>query len=110
MGIRTVMLVLSNDIPRIVAGMEAAAIEEVRKTCFDIEAGAKSMAPVDTGNLKNSITTEVDGLTGTVATGVDYAIYQEYGTSKMPAHPYMTPAAEQAYPAFVAGITRIVNG
>jgi hypothetical protein len=29
-----------------------------------------------------------------VATNIEYAPYQEYGTSRMAATPYMTPAAE----------------
>ncbi len=110
MGLRTTVQLAYNDIPRIVAGLEAAVADEVRKTVMDIEAIAKTKVAVDTGNLMNSITGTADGLSGTVATGVDYAAYQEYGTSKMPAHPYMTPAAEAAFPDFVAGVTRAING
>jgi len=110
MGMRIVWEVRSNDIPRIVAGMEEAAIAVVTATLFDIEASAKGKVAVDTGNLRNSITTYPQGLSGEVATGVDYAAHQEYGTHKMPAHPYLTPAAEEAYPAFLEGMTRICDG
>lgn len=110
MGLRIVMEVGRNDIGRIAAGLEAAVADEVRKTCFDIEATAKMKAPVDTGALMNSITAESEGLTGTVSTNVDYATHQEYGTHKMAAHPYMTPAAEAAWPEFLAGIRKAVGG
>lgn len=110
MGLRVTTHLVFNDLPRLVDGMAARAAEEVAKTTFDIEAGAKAKAPVDTGNLMNSITAEVDGLTGTVSTNVEYAPYQEYGTSKMPAHPYMTPAAEAAWPDFLAGMTKVAGG
>lgn len=110
MGLRIVMEVGRNDIGRIAAGLEAAVADEVRKTCFDIEAAAKMKAPVDTGNLMNSIVADVDGLNGTVSTGVDYATHQEYGTHKMAAHPYMTPAAEAAWPDFLTGIQKAVGG
>ncbi len=110
MGIRTTMFVRSNDLPKLVNGMEAAVAEEVRKTVFDIEASAKMKVAVDTGNLMNSITGSADGLSGEVGTGVDYAVYQEYGTTKMPAHPYMTPAAEAAWPEFLAGVQKAVGG
>ena len=110
MGLRITMEVGRNDIGRIAAGLEAAVADEVRKTVFDIEAAAKMKAPVDTGTLMNSITAESEGLSGTVSTNVDYATHQEYGTHKMPPHPYMTPAAEAAYPDFVAGVRKAIGG
>ena len=58
---------------------------------------AKDSAPVDTGALKNSIDFEkVDEGTYWVKDGVEYGIYQELGTSKMAAHPFLVPAMEQA--------------
>lgn len=61
------------------------------------EAAAKDHAPVDTGNLRRSITHEID--TGKkpfarVGTNVIYAVYQEIGTRHHPAHPFMRPAME----------------
>ena len=41
-------------------------------------------APVDTGRLKNSITHEVHGDYALVGSNVEYGIYQEVGTQKMP--------------------------
>lgn len=35
-------------------------------------------------------------------TDTGYAVFLEYGTSKMAARPFMTPAAEQARPRFLA--------
>jgi HK97 gp10 family phage protein len=57
------------------------------------------MAPVLTGALQGTIRkdpTNRSGLhriwVGDVAAGVDYHLYQEYGTSKMDAQPYIRPA------------------
>jgi HK97 gp10 family phage protein len=63
---------------------------------FQVEAEAKVRAPVDTGALKNSIHTEKkkQGLYW-VADAVVYGIYQELGTHKMSAHPFMVPAVER---------------
>ena len=36
---------------------------------------------------------------------VDYAAYQEFGTSKMAAHPYLTPAFEKVRTKFEDGTT-----
>lgn len=59
------------------------------------ESYAKQNAPVDTGNLRNSIThMPYDENTEMIATTVKYAPYQEFGTRKMKAHPYLRPAVE----------------
>ena len=59
------------------------------------ETYAKLLAPVDTGNLRNSIThQQLDEDTEIIGTNVHYAPYQEFGTSKMAAHPFLKPAAE----------------
>lgn len=62
------------------------------------ESYAKGLAPVDTGNLRNSIThdQEDNGHTVVVGSNVKYAPYQELGApnAHVPAHPYLRPAFE----------------
>ena len=62
------------------------------------ESYAKGYAPVDTGNLRNSIshTTEDNGHTVVIGTNVQYAPYQELGAPNVhvPAHPFLRPAIE----------------
>lgn len=62
------------------------------------ESYAKGLAPVDTGNLRNSITHEVEngGRTVVIGTDVKYAPYQELGApnAHVPAHPFLRPACE----------------
>lgn len=66
-----------------------------------VEADAKSAAPVDTGALKNSIQTRrVRSLEHEVAVGVEYGAYVEFGTVRMGARPYLTPAVERQRAAF----------
>ena len=50
---------------------------------------------IDTGNLLNSISHEVDGETARVGTAVEYAVYQEYGTRFMAARPWLRPAVDE---------------
>ena len=50
------------------------------RACALIEREAKKKAPKDTGALRRSITSEVEGLEGTVFTPLQYAPYVEYGT------------------------------
>ena len=65
-----------------------------------VENSAAGYAPVDTGNLRNSITHEVDDGSHIVALGtnVEYAPYQELGTSRMKAanggRGFLRPAVE----------------
>lgn len=82
-----------------------------------VVAQAKGLAPVDMGRLRNSImgTTAIGEvgfnesggeladkqiqktrkpLTGTVGTATEYAVYQEFGTRRMGAQPYLRPAVE----------------
>jgi len=70
--------------------------KEIVRICIRVDRRAKRMAPVDTGRLRASITHELgrdeQGLVGRVGTNVIYAPFQEYGTSRMPAHPYLRPA------------------
>ena len=83
----------------------------VRKTAFDVEADAKNSVPVDTGNLKNSIQTEIaSNFEATIGPrGVEYDMYVEFGTSRQTAQPYMTPAAENARPKFEQAMNNLVD-
>lgn len=61
-------------------------LDEVKRiitnTAFLIKANAKSLAPSDDGNLRDSIETELlnDGLTAIVRVTASYAVYVEFGT------------------------------
>jgi len=47
------------------------------------------LAPVDTGNLRSSITFVVEGLVALIGTNVEYAPYPEFGTVNMKPQPYL---------------------
>lgn len=61
-----------------------ADTEEIKaalgKACAVVERSAKQKAPKDTGELRRSITSKVDGLQGIIYTPLEYAPYVEYGT------------------------------
>lgn len=56
---------------------------------------AKDVCPVDTGFLQSSIHGSGDDMEGVIEATAEYAQYVEYGTWKMNAQPYFTPAVEQ---------------
>lgn len=50
------------------------------KACALVERAAKQKAPKDTGALRRSITSKIEGNVGIVFTPLEYAPYIEYGT------------------------------
>jgi HK97 gp10 family phage protein len=95
-GIGLSVRVVKDEIPQAIRDQRVLLSALVRRAAFEIEARAKVLAPVRTGNLRNSIQTDVesDGLTAHVGTGVEYAAYVEFGTRRMAPRPYLAPAAE----------------
>ncbi len=98
-----------------------------------IASQAKALAPVDLGQLRNSISAsslsqtvllnnksgeKADALETTglkdgevyVGSNSDHALFQEYGTIKQPAQPFLRPSAElKAKGANVADIVKTYN-
>lgn len=109
-GVRISWRIVENRFPSIIAGMEAKAEAIVAKTAMDLEAHAKSRAPVDTGTLKNSIqATRVGDAHWRVVVGVDYGMYVEWGTVHMAAQPFFQPAIQAVTPAFLTAIRQVVQ-
>ena len=72
-----------------------AALLRGLETCGLVAEGyAKKLAPVDTGNLRNSITHDVDDgePAAYIGTNVEYAPYVCLGTIHMKAQPFLKPA------------------
>lgn len=82
---------------QVVHGIESAIGVALEKIGLLAEGYAQMKCPVDTGNLRASITHEVDGGEKAVyiGTNVEYAPYVELGTSKQKAQPYLRPAATE---------------
>jgi len=68
----------------VLAAMQAAAVRALEKCGLTVEGYAKLLCPVDTGNLKNSITHQVEEREPAVYIGSnsEYAAYVELGTGK----------------------------
>lgn len=105
MGVRLV----SNQFPQIIASMPTKADAAVDKTADEIVNAAKSMAPVDTGALRDAINSSKTGQArARVSADIRYAAFVEYGTAEHGGpQPFMTPAAHQAERSFVANIQDI---
>lgn len=97
--------------PRIGAVASAA----LRKGAFVIQAAAQSNAAVDTGALRQSISTSFsgDGRSGSMAAEigptVDYGKFVEEGTSRMAPQPYLGPAADRGIPQIEAALGAVAQ-
>lgn len=87
-----------------------------RKAGMDVERDGKILCPVDTGNLRNSISTTVTGSGNSAEIGVEigptanYGDFVETGTSRMRPQPYMGPATDRNVPGWIAAIEQIATG
>lgn len=120
------------------AELEVAAQAVVEATAETIREGARANAAVDTGAMRTALyvstPTESDYASvageahdlnpkadvldevekpdhgeAIVAEAMNYGIFQEYGTHKMAAHPYLTPAAEAERANFLAAMEALVR-
>jgi len=64
---------------------------EVQKEAVRI---IRSKGIIDSGRLRDSVKYKVRGDEVSIGTNVEYATYQEYGTVKMPARPYLRPSID----------------
>lgn len=71
--------------PKIVAEATAAMI---KNTTLRAEGDCKKEAPVDTGNLRRSHSSDISEMEGLVQNSAEYAVYVVHGTSKMEANNY----------------------
>lgn len=88
----------------------------LRKAALDTEAQAKAFAPVDTGNLRNSIGhSDLRALsqTGTLEVEVGptaaYGRYVEEGTSRAAPQAFMGPAFDRVQPGFLSALDEIAE-
>lgn len=64
--------------------VEAAFTKALGKATLTIEGAAKPITPIDTGFLRNSMTTGVEKLVGRVINTAPYAMFVHEGTAKWP--------------------------
>ena len=78
----------------IIEAMQQSTVRALEKCGLTAEGYAKKLAPVDTGNLRNSITHDVDDgePAAYIGTNVEYAPYVCLGTIHMKAQPFLKPA------------------
>lgn len=102
--------VLAKDLTQVPMVVGKQVSQVVRKAMQDVQANAQHFAPVDTGFLRANITArQINQYAGTVTSGANYAIFQEYGTSRQPGTPHMRPAADKVEPEFQAALEQVIG-
>ncbi|MFG1846772.1 HK97-gp10 family putative phage morphogenesis protein [Micromonospora carbonacea] len=81
----------------------------VRKSTLAGEAIAKSLAAVDTGFMRSSVSHEFsgDGLEGEWGPEASYSHFVERGTSRMAPQPFVGPSLDAITPGFIAACEAI---
>ncbi len=97
--------VVFNRFPEIAKAFPEQLHNAVVQTTEIIQELAQSNAPVRTGFLRDSITTEMLGdFTGTVTVGAYYGVYVNYGTRFMAAQPFWNVALDEGRARFEAAL------
>lgn len=86
----------NNKIPQVKDEADAKVLKALEEIGLMGEGYAKLLCPVDTGNLRNSLTHQVivDEKRVYIGTNVEYGKYVELGTAKMAKRPYLEPAVK----------------
>jgi HK97 gp10 family phage protein len=84
---------LKKNVAKLNKDLDNSIMTALKAGALLIQNDAKRLSPYFTGTLRRSIHIEKTGKREVIiGTDVEYAKYQEFGTSKMKAHPYMRPA------------------
>lgn len=80
---------------QVIRDMESIAKNALRDTSLYVEGKAKLLSPVDTGDLRGSISHKFKNDKEVhIGTDVEYAVFVEKGTSRQSAQPFLTPSVE----------------
>lgn len=87
------VIVTADNRAAVQSGIQAAIKRALWRIGAQAEGYAKDLCPVDTGNLRNSITHTEDDSAAYIGTNVEYGKYVELGTRYARAQPFLRPAA-----------------
>ena len=101
---------LTSRLPKIARDLAADSERIVNETGETIAADARSRARVDSGEMRDGIQWKPgDGPEGAVVATDWKTHFHEFGTSKRPAKPMLTPAAEAARGEFLQKLRKSIR-
>jgi len=105
-GLNRLAVDLGNAPARVVPLVRAV----LEKSSADIERDAKLFAPVDTGNLRASISTTIKGLSAEIGPTANYGGFVEFGGATRAPAAYLGPAYDRHAGAFADALGKVVGG
>ena len=100
-----------------VAGDAAQKLTEntMRTTIGKAQAKSKALAPVRTGFMQNNIEVAItesnpDRVVGQINAKADYSSFNEFGTYKMAARPFISPSVKAVTPWFFSAMKKALEG
>lgn len=105
-GLDALLAKLNNLPDQMKAGAEKAVADETEEVTQDMRDGA----PFLTGELRDGMQSEVDGLSGKAVSTARHSFAVEGGTSRMPAQPFAQPAAERSRTRFPERVAAEIRG
>jgi HK97 gp10 family phage protein len=92
------------------AKLNAAAVEAVAVEADLVKEDARAHVHMRSGALRDGIDARVEGTTAVIGSESHHGAANEFGTSKMAANPFMTPAADVARTRFPEGAAKVIKG
>lgn len=89
---------LKSSLERFDSGMQRQVHEHLRRWSEEVMASARQKVPVKTGQLRRSIYSKVGEWVAEVGVEAAYAMFVEFGTCYMRAHPFLFPAVQECLP------------
>ncbi|MGC4107817.1 MAG: HK97 gp10 family phage protein [Thermomicrobiales bacterium] len=96
-----------NKLPQASAKLREGVAIALEKFALDVEAQATANTPVDTGTLKNSLSTAIGPTDIRLYWAAPYAAYVEFGTRHMEGQYFVSDAFENCEPALQAALADI---
>ena len=84
------------------SGMQSHVFRQLVDWAEDVKALAERYVPVRTGYLRSRIFAIVSGWVARIGADATYAMFVEFGTRYMRAHPYLYPAIQEYLPCLEA--------
>jgi HK97 gp10 family phage protein len=91
------------------SGMQRQVHERLANWAADVKALARQRVPVKTGQLRNSIYSEISEWVAEVGAEASYAMFVELGTRYMRARPFLYPAVQEELPRLEAIICEAID-
>lgn len=102
--------VLAADLGAVSASATPRLAKVVRESADNVQRDARTFAAVLTGAMRADISVQAAGLNALIEADIRYATFQEHGTSKMAAHPFMAPAADANAGRFYQAVAEAAEG